>query len=162
MINNKTKEEMVKKSNQPHGIKIPTTVEEFRQNLKKYYWSMGNKGLYVQQIGRPVKYDELNSLSDLYELVRKEGRGDEIHNSKPLICPLIELTKDIKEFMRETNQIFSSNGLFENEEHFEIVEEQFEHKNPKWVGIDNQIYREFFYLTLGKFSGYEYSNINNN
>ena len=75
MINNKTKEEMVKKSNQPHGIKIPTTVEEFRQNLKKYYWSMGNKGLYVQQIGRPVKYDELNSLSDLYELVRKEGRG---------------------------------------------------------------------------------------
>ena len=22
---------------------------------------MGNKGLYVQQIGRPVKYDELNS-----------------------------------------------------------------------------------------------------
>ena len=34
MINNKTKEEMVKKSNQPHGIKIPTTVEEFRQNLK--------------------------------------------------------------------------------------------------------------------------------
>ena len=56
---------------------------------------------------------------------------------------MIELTKDIKEFMRETNQIFSSNGLFENEEHFEIVEEQFEHKNPKWVGIDNQIYREF-------------------
>ena len=43
-----------------------------------------------------------------------------------MICPLIELTKDIKEFMRETNQIFSSNGLFENEEHFEIVEEQFD------------------------------------
>ena len=31
---------------------------------------------------------------------------------------------------------------------------------PKWIGLDNQIYREFFMLTLGEFSGYVYSNKN--
>jgi|TARA_B110000858_G_C17637418_1_gene396402 hypothetical protein len=144
------KEEVVNNSNQPYGIKTPTTIEEFRENLKKYYWNMGGKGLYVRENDLPIKYDNLNSLSDLYDVIDNSW----IFNP-PSICPKMELVKDVTEYMNETNQDMSCYGLFDNEEHFELVENQLEQKNPQWVKIDNQIYREFFYLTLGKFSGYE-------
>jgi len=144
----------IKNTNQPFGIKTPTTVEEFRENLKKYYWNMGGDGLYVQQLDKPIKYDQINSLSDLYDLLKNGSRN----GTTPWICPKVELKKDIKEFMEETNQYMSCYGLFQNEDHFEIVDDQFEHKNPKWIGIDNQIWREFFYMTLGEFSGYVMNN----
>lgn len=146
-----TKEDVVNNSNQPHGIKTPTTLKEFRENLKKYYWSMGGEGLYVQQHHSPVKYDKIKSLSDLYEIVRKRGDSTMV---TPWICPKVNLKKDVMEFMKETDQVFSSQGYFQNEDHFEIVEDQFKQKDPKWVGIDNQIYREFYMMTLGEFSGY--------
>ncbi|MDA9354197.1 hypothetical protein N9R07_03030, partial [Flavobacteriaceae bacterium] len=108
------------------------------------------KGLYVRENDLPIKYDNLNSLSDLYDVIDNSW----IFNP-PSICPKMELVKDVTEYMNETNQDMSCYGLFDNEEHFELVENQLEQKNPQWVKIDNQIYREFFYLTLGKFSGYE-------
>ena len=151
MSTKNTKEDVVNNSNQPHGIKTPTTLKEFRENLKKYYWSMGGEGLYVQQHHSPVKYDKINSLQDLYSIVNSKEKP---YGVTPWICPKVELKKDIKVFMEETNQYMSCDGLFQNEDHFEIVDDQFEHKNPKWVGIDNQIWREFFYMTLGEFSGY--------
>jgi len=145
-------EELINSSNQPHGIKTPQTVVEFRENLKKYYWNMGNEGLYVQQIGIPIKYSEISSLNDLYDKVN----GGET----PCICPKVELIKDIKEHMVETNQSLSCIGLFENSEHFKVIENQFDQENPNWIGIDNQIWREFFYLTLGEFCGYSSQNKN--
>lgn len=75
----------------------------------------------------------------------------------PTIIPKVVLIKDIQEFMIETNQISSSNGYFENDKNYQIIESKEEFlKNytPNWIGIDNQIYREFFFLTLGKYSGY--------
>ena len=36
-----------KNTNLPYGIKQPTTVEEFRENLKKYYVCVGEE-LFVQ------------------------------------------------------------------------------------------------------------------
>ena len=157
MNNSLNNEDMVKNSNQPHQIKTPQTIEEFKTNLKKYYWSMGDEGLYVQQHSYGIKYDELNSLQDLYGIVNSKENP---YGVTPWICPKVELKKDIEEYMKETNQYLSCKGLFENEEHFVLIDNQFEQKNPKWVGIDNQIWREFFYLTLGKFSGYELMDTN--
>jgi len=65
--------------------------------------------------------------------------------------------KDFKEYMLETNLFISMNGYFENEDNFEIIENQndfLSNYNPLWIGINNKLYREFFYMTLGKFSGY--------
>ena len=35
--------------NNPHGIKTPETVKDFRKNLGKYFWTNGGEGkeLYV-------------------------------------------------------------------------------------------------------------------
>jgi len=59
--------------------------------------------------------------------------------------------------MLETNQFLSFDGYFMNETNYEIIENQFEfitQYSPMWIGIDNQIYREFLHLSLGDFSGY--------
>ena len=67
-------------------IKTPKTVEEFRENLKKYFvcfgkdWSNRNVLLYQGDLHGTVYIDELNSLSDLYNY--------EI--SKPMITPYID------------------------------------------------------------------------
>jgi len=146
-----TKEEVVKNSNQPHNIKTPQTVEEFRNNLRKYFVCIGDNDdeLYVQNCDDySIHINELNSVDDLYQ------RSD---NFNPMISPKVNPKKDFKEFMTETNQIFSFNGYFMDENNYEIIEDKNSFLNdydPRWVGLDNKIYREFYYLTLGSFSGY--------
>ncbi len=133
----------------PHGIKTAKTVEEFRKNLRKYFVCIKNEELYVRQKSG-VKINELNCLSDLYEKV-------EFMDGTPRISVKVNPLKDLKEFMRETNQRFSTIGYFLDEKNFEIIDNQDDFMldyNPLWIGIDNQIYREFFILTLGEFSGY--------
>jgi hypothetical protein len=128
-------------------------VNDFRNNLKKYFVTYGDDKLYVKPqngMGFGVKFSELNSLSDLYDMMKGFGT--------PTIIPKVILLKDINEFMIETNQIFSLNGYFDNENNFKIIENKdvfLKKYNPQWVKIDNQIYRDFFYLTLGQYSGYQ-------
>ena len=156
-----TKEEVVNNNNQPHNIKTPQTVEEFRNNLKKYFVCIDFGGnddvLYVQNCDTNyINVNELNSLTDLY-------RRSNTKHFNPMISPKVNPKKDFKEFMNETNQIFSLNGYFDDENNYEIIEDKntfLMDYEPKWVGLDNQIYREFFMKTLGKFSGYVYSNKN--
>lgn len=156
MSNTVIKEEVVKKSNQPHNIETPQTVEEFRNNLKKYFVCIGDNDdeLYVQNCDNDsINVNELNSLTDLYQRCNTE-------QFNPMISPKVNPKKDFKEFMNETNQIFSLNGYFEDEKNYEIIEDKntfLMDYEPKWVGLDNQIYREFFVKTLGEFSGYVYS-----
>jgi len=142
-------EEMGKNSNQPHNIQTPTTVEEFRNNLKKYFVCIGEdeSELYTQTGSH--KIDELNSLTDLYK--------DELGGGNPKISVKVHPIKDFREFMSETHQVFSLNGYFLDEKNYKIIENKEEflsNYNPMWIGLDNQLYREFFYLTLGDFSGY--------
>ena len=52
----------------------------------------------------------------------------------------------------------SSSGYFQNEENFKVYENQEEFRvsgHMMWYGLDNQHLREFYYLTLGEFCGYE-------
>ena len=134
-------------------MKTPTTVNEFRTNLKKYYVCVGKNGdeLYVQNCKKDrIRISELSSLDDLYKYSSSEYLT-------PQISPKVNPIKDFKLFMMETNQIFSMNGYFEDENNFEIIKDKLDfisNYNPKWIGLDNQLYREFYYLTLGEYSGY--------
>lgn len=137
---------MKTKTKLPYGIKQPTNVEEFRENLKKYYVCLDKDELYVQN-GQNQKISKLTSLSDLYE--KCEGI--------PQVTVKLNQLKEFTEYMNETNQIMGCYGYFFDENNYEIIGNQDDfimNYNPKWIGIDNQIYREFFILTMGDYSGY--------
>lgn len=138
-----------------NDIETPTTVQGFRKNLMKYY---GCNGSYdpkktkqvrdeLMMMGQEILVDDLNRLDDLYRL-----------DSKPYISPLVEFNMDdVEEYMMESGQLFSSNGFFENTEKYTIytsIEDYIQHGKPSWWMVDNQILREFYVKTLGKFSGY--------
>jgi len=132
-----------------YNITTPKTVEGFRKNLKKYFVCIGenNEELYTQMGSH--KISELNSLPDLYNYPIEDG--------SPKISIKVNPIKDFKEYMLETNQFISMNGYFENEDNFEIIESQndfLSNYNPLWIGINNKLYREFLFMTLGEFSGY--------
>ena len=136
---------MEKKTISLKDVKTPKTVEEFRENLRKYYMCLGDD-LYVQQLNN-VKIDELNSLSDLYDL-----------HQDPMICPNVDWNMDdVEKHMDKTGQFISCNGFWDDENNYTLYESQKDHSrygNPSSVKIDNQILREFFVKTLGDFSGY--------
>lgn len=146
-------------SNQPHNIQTPQNVEEFRNNLKKYYVCVGenNDEIYVQNCDSDrINVNELNSLTDLYQRCNTK-------HFNPQISPKVNPKKDFKEYMYETNQYISFGGYFDDENNYEIIEDKntfLMDYEPKWVGLDNQFYREFFMKTLGEFSGYVYSDKN--
>ena len=150
---NKTKISMNNQNNLKMNNSIKNNdVNDFRNNLKKYFVTYDDDQLYVKPEngeGFGVKLSELNSLIDLYSIINGIGI--------PTIIPKVVLLKDPKEYMTETNQIFSFDGYFDNENNFEIIEDNgefMEKYNPQWVNIDNQIYRDFFLLTLGEYSGF--------
>ena len=139
----------------PHGIETPTTVENFRQNLKKHYLMIGDKYLYCQENDR-IKIDEIKSFQDIYE---QGGNFTTLMGGKgPHICPMVTLNKDIQKHMLETGQTTSCYGYFDDEDNFTLWDDQYEFLekgDPKWVTLDNQIYRDFYMMTLGQFCGYD-------
>ena len=134
-------------------IKTPTTVEGFRENLRKYYCQYGEdfKELYVKEVHcvnqEYVLIDELNSLNDLYKF-----------HPRPNISPFVVWKmKDVNKFMYETGQFNSCDGFWDDESRFTIYtnrEDYHKSKKSSWVTIDNQVMREFYIKTLGEFSGY--------
>ena len=167
---------MKKKINNPHGIKTPTNVDEFRENLRKYYLTIPYPKEYDSTKGRndyPIEDYTLNvkevngidlikisDFSDIYQL-SDTGFGSEIPS--PSICPLVTCDKELIEFMEETNQMMSGYGYFLDESNYTIwedVDEFLKQSEPKWITLDNQWFREYFILTLGKFSGYQFSENN--
>lgn len=109
-----------------NDVKTPKTVEEFRENLRKYYMCLGDD-LYVQQLNN-VKIDELNSLSDLYDL-----------HPDPMITPQVYWNTDMDN---------------KNYTLFDSMKEYLNYGHPRWVSLDNKLLREFYVKTLGDFSGY--------
>ncbi len=80
------------------GIKQPTSVEEFRKNLLKYYFSMGNE-IYTQELG----YVDISELESIQELVDKvESKGYTTLNITPKVIELQKWEKYVKK-----NQIFT-------------------------------------------------------
>jgi hypothetical protein len=140
-----------------NDIQTPTTVEEFRENLVKYYVTIGDELLTVMGENEiPIK--DISSFKDIYE---RTGTGFSGDGSSPSITPMVDVDMDaLIHFMVKTGQFKSSEGFFESGDHTTIYTDQSEFintKNVNWYTLDNQILREFYMKTLGSFSGYEYA-----
>ena len=136
----------IKKVNE---IKTAKSVEEFRNNLKKYFICVGQNReyLYVQTDKTTTECDinSIESLSDLYE---------KYNTSVVSITPTINfnvhdvLGKDKSElevFEINKNQWSDQNDFMTG-------------GNPCWYKIDNQILRSFYIQVLGDYSGYSLVN----
>ena len=135
-------------------IKTPSTLEEFRNNLKKYFvcYGLDRELLMVRGQKHNIKVDEITSFSDLYKW------------GVQMITPTISF--DVNKITTDetiTNMFqrdFSS--VLNDEKRFPIYEmnssddvmKYIKTKDPKFVKMDNQILRCFFQKTLGDFSGY--------
>ena len=140
-------------------IKTPKTVEEFRENLKKYFICTGNdwstRNELMLQGNNRVKIDELKSLSDLYS---------KCDSNNPMIVPYVEFDTNSITNDETIKNMFSRNfeDVMKDESRFKIADidsveshsEFMSNAKVMWIGLDNQIYRSFFYKTLGEFSGY--------
>lgn len=161
-----TNENMVNNSNEPqkeqngfpHGIKQPTNVIEFRENLKKYFF-VNDTDLYVLDengMSMDLPLESISSFDDIHKLTKSGTYG---RWGSPFITPKVVLTKDVSEYMKERNQLLSFKGYFMDEQNFEIVENPMEFirkHEPKWFKLDNQWLREFYWITLGDYCGYSF------
>ena len=162
----------------PYGIKTPKTVEEFRHNLKKYYVTIPHQYPkneikdFLYLIRTPKHYVNVEEIKDLVDVYRITGTGFGGDGSSPSICPRITTTKELTDWMRDTNQVFNSNGYFYFEDNFKLWEcsgdentrkkkhmDFWDNGNPQFYTLDNQWLREFYWITLGEFSGYIFENV---
>lgn len=156
-------------------IKTPSTLDEFRENLKKYYYCIKNdrEQLYVQTDNHfknnendkleytsgthEIDIDSIKSISDFYFRLKA---------GVVRIIPTIDfnvqsVTTD--EILGKNNPDRTFRNVYRDQARFVIYEmenkddvfEFGENKNPCWYGIDNKILRSFYAKTLGEFSGYE-------
>lgn len=142
-------------------IKTPTTVEDFRDNLRKYVCALDENTIYVQGHDG-ISIDLISSFDDIYKLTGKGWSGD---NTTPNICLKIDWSINgkggVTDFMSKTNQFLSCNGYWEDKDsQFKIYDiDEKENAiailpNPQWVALDNQILRELYAKMFGEFSGY--------
>ena len=142
-------------------IKTPKTVEEFRENLKKYFICTGNdwstRNEQMVQGNNRVKIDELNSLSDLYRMFQCDI-------AVPCVVPYVDFDTNSISTDETIKHMFSRNfeSVMKDESRFKIydIDTNLNHSefmskvDCMWYGIDNQIFRQFYIKTLGDFSGY--------
>jgi len=161
---------MNKNKSNPYGIKTPTSIKEFRENLQKYYLCISNgnyekieeNSLLVKDCGG-IELNKISSFNEIYEITESGFYGD---GSSPSIIPKITEKKDLLEYMNETDQVFSSGSYFYDEKNYTLWEGKEKHNeflnngNPMYFTLDNQHLREFYMMTLGDYSGYEYREVN--
>ena len=136
-------------------IETPTTVEEFRENLRKYCFIIKGKTkdldcLYVQDEWN-IKIEDLDSMDSLYSMTT---------NGSPSVIPMVEWNmNDVKDYMEE-NDLYHSWGFFEKTEKYKIIESGLPlmEWNSSWVKVCDPILCEFFIKTLGNYSGYKLNN----
>ena len=94
-------------------IKTPKTVEEFRQNLNKYFYGCGKNALYVKPangVARAIPIASISSLNDIYRLTGSGFGGD---GSSPCIIPLINFDMDeVADYMDANELYFDAWGFF--------------------------------------------------
>ena len=130
----------------------PTTVEGFRENLKKYLCCV-NGGIYVKTESDAPDFldvESISSFADIYDITKTGFR----HNGEsPEIIPLVS-PSDFWEFYQKTGGI---EGFFDDEDNFEIHQSTRDKGfSPTWVTLDNKVFRHFFWKVFGSFSGYTY------
>jgi hypothetical protein len=130
----------------------PKTVEQFRENLKKYYVCSGDSLMIKTTRGKDyfISINDINSFSDIYQLTETGFfyRGKNINGNQPMITPMVEF--DIN--------FWEGWSFWYDEENYKlwIDKNQFfkECYKPIWFSLDNTVLREFYCITLGEFCGY--------
>jgi len=137
-------------------VKTPTTVEEFRENLSRFFLKDGGTNNLMGMGGISIPIDTISSFDDIYSITGTGFSGD---GSSPSITPTVDFSMDdVKDFMDRTGQVMTFTGFFENEDNFTLYDNQMDFvqdgENVKFYTLDNQIIREFYSKILGDFSGY--------
>ena len=136
-------------------IKTPTTVEEFRENLSRFFVKDGGTnnlmvmGIPIEEISSPnsilddiytIKVDmtvlmvmgipnsiPIEEISSLDDIYTITGTGFGGDGSSPSITPTVDFSMDdVKDFMDRTGQVTTCNGFFENEDNFTLYDDQSE------------------------------------
>ena len=151
-------------------VKTPTTVEEFRNNLRTYFVTVDSDKLVVKGGSHmEVPITEIEHLDDLYKITQTGW------NRRPTVEQKEEVEKikseyggsyTIEEMIEERQRIAEIVGpdspsitpLLDNEEDFDLYDNQqswLDNSSTKvWCRLDNQMMRGFYVEVLGEFSGY--------
>jgi hypothetical protein len=137
-------------------VVTPTTVEEFRENLSRFFLKDGGTNNLMVMGHDSIPIEKLSSFDDIYTITGTGFSGD---GSSPSITPTVDFSMDqVKEFMTSSGQFMSCGGFFENEDNFTLYDDQSEFvqnaENVSWYTLDNKILRGFYSKVLGEFSGY--------
>lgn len=152
-------------------IIVPDTVEQFRDNLLKYYTSThcDERGWCIIAFQQRLKgcysvpVSKLNCLGDLYDQLGAGFSGD---GTAPVLIPLITKTVGDDEYKKEAGLTFGVWGYYSNPDNFELVTDSelingitegsvcLVEAGIEGAPIDSQHWREFFGMTLGEYSGY--------
>lgn len=127
-------------------IKIPKTVKQFRENLKKYYLTVldpRTKTTLLVTQEKHIDIDKISNMDDVYKITKTgwSGSGGSFKItplSEPR--PFFDFTKCFERRTTDFSQLLKDLKTVG----FEL----------KWTQMDNQIYRIFYVKTLGRFSGY--------
>jgi len=90
------------------SINQPNSVEEFRENLLKYYFSMGNQ-IFTQELDY-VDINQLTCIQDLVDMVENEG-----YNTLNLTPKVVELQKwiDYVKSNQSIQDVFNPDVFYE-------------------------------------------------
>jgi hypothetical protein len=147
-------------------IKEPKTVEEFRRNLLRYYYSVG-KSIYVSELGM-VDVNKINNIIDLVEMVKNKFPNKA---TKLSLTPKVVETVNWKKYVEdnstlsyydnvdilqmwwnknETHKIITTNDFF-------LKESQRIMGNVFWKNIleKKELYQYFHQRVMGKFGIYD-------
>jgi len=128
------------------NVKTPSNVKEFRENLGKCFWTLGGLGdeLYVKPKGQDARFipiKDISSFGDIYGLTGTGLFGD---GTSPSILPKVKgylpMTDSYDWFyLDQENQV---DNIWDT---------------PKWITLDNKMYRGLWIEVLGSFSGYQWA-----
>jgi hypothetical protein len=164
LVTSKTQKGSFDRVREFHGIRKPETVEQFRENLVKYFYTYGEDD---PQLGMSDHMDiPVNELTEFWDILVEPSLDI------PEITPLIQLVEGMGDwYSSDPLRLYEGPGFFLNENNFKVpgtwdytsTREWIDdrnpvgvgiNRNPFWVGLDHKVYRDFFVLTLGEFSGY--------
>ena len=161
-------------------IKTPKTVEEFRDNLTKYYCNHFGKRLLNGE-GQTVKIAELENMEDLYKVGDEHYQWNGSDHDYPnfSLTPTIVLEKQNKDktkYLKENEILWNleeneyhiekvCKEFWENEDNFTIYENDqssfIQHQDNLHDGVywypywkQNTLMREYYQKTLGEYGGY--------
>ena len=118
--------------------------------------------MYVRDFGG-IKYDDISSFNDIYEITKSGFKYD---GTSPSLCTMI--SQSSYKMLTELTVDFMFTNKLSEEEYFnkigeiEVYDNSSKQEknnfcfnmNPTWTKVDNQIMREFYIKTLGDYSGY--------